>query len=65
MHTGEGPTRRVPQLISGRRIAGGPILRVVIEYVPGAKTRGAYNPQTATLTIYRGREAENRILLLI
>lgn len=65
MHAGGKPRPRAPLLLSGRRIAGRQVERVVVAYVRGGAIRGTYVPQTATLTIYRGRDAQNRILLLI
>lgn len=57
--------KRAPQLISGRRIAGRQVGRVVIVYTSDTHMRGMYEPSTATLTIYRGKDAGNRILLMI
>ena len=56
---------RQPQLVSGRRVAGQEVERVVIEYVRSAKVRGTYDPVTKTLTLYRVKDDESRILLMI
>lgn len=56
---------KLPHIMSGRRVAGKDVERVVIEYVQSAKVRGMYDPATKTLTLYRVKGDESRILLMI